>query len=229
MSWGKLSPYAGRFKYVEPEKKQDSNPQNQASKYANQMLKSERALVDGKLTNDYKFVLNNGCTYLPNFFCKSSDLTILNKLKEELNEQKDTGMINWSKHFRHEDPTFSKTFNEIVDQMAKHFNVDVLQTRLNYYKDGNDWKPFHHDKHAYGEGNEKVREDFTMGASFGASRNLDFRHVGSNLSFSFPQNNGDIFAFNSDINKAFMHGVPKANSNVGERFSIIAWGKQKTV
>ena len=42
-----------------------------------------------------------------------------------------------------------------------------------------------------------------------------------------PQNNGDIFAFNADLNKAFMHGIPKANSNIGERFSIIAWGCQK--
>ncbi|ARF12464.1 2OG-FeII oxygenase superfamily protein [Klosneuvirus KNV1] len=243
MSWGKLSPYGGRFKYTEPEKKQDK-PQNQASKYASQMLKSERAMVDGKLTNDYQLVLKNGCTtslrnqdkccniylgctYLPNFFCQTKDLNIFNQLKKELDEHKDTGMINWSKHFRHEDPSFSKTFNDIVEQMAKHFNVEVLQTRLNYYKDGNDWKPYHHDKHAYGDGADKIREDFTMGASFGASRNLDFRHVGSNLSFTFPQNNGDIFAFNSDINKAFMHGIPKANQNVGERFSIIAWGKKK--
>lgn len=226
MSWGKLSPYSGQFKYVESEKKQDK-PQNQADKYASKILKSERALVDGKLTNDYQLILKNGCNYLPNYFCKTNDLTIFNQLKKELDENKNNGMINWSKHFRHEDPSFSKTFNIIVEQMAKHFNIEVLQTRLNYYKDGNDWKPYHHDKHAYEEGNEIIREDFTMGASFGTSRNLDFKHVGSNFSFSFPQNNGDIFAFNADINKAFMHGIPKANSNIGERFSIIAWGCQK--
>ena len=47
-------------------------------------------------------------------------------------------MINWSKHFRHEDPALSKTFNEIVERLAKQFNVEILQTRLNHYKDGND-------------------------------------------------------------------------------------------
>ena len=65
-----------------------------------------------------------------------------------------------------------------------------------------------------------------MGASFGATRNLDFLHEESNLKFSFPQNNGDVFAFDSEINKTFMHGIPKASKSTGERFSIIAWGKK---
>jgi hypothetical protein len=36
----------------------------------------------------------------------------------------------------------------------------VWRARLNFYRDGKDWKPFHHDSHAYG-GNGK-KEDFTM-------------------------------------------------------------------
>jgi hypothetical protein len=36
----------------------------------------------------------------------------------------------------------------------------VWRPRLNFYRDGKDWKPFHHDSHAYG-GNGK-KEDFTM-------------------------------------------------------------------
>lgn len=86
------------------------------------------------------------------------------------------GMVNWSKHFKHENPTFSPTFRRIVEEMAKcvllsaastishlvrHFGVEVQATRLNFYADGSAWKPFHHDSHAYGADGKK--EDFTMG------------------------------------------------------------------
>ena len=37
---------------------------------------------------------------------------------------------------------------------------------MNFYQDQSDWKPFHHDSHAYG--NKALREDFTVGVSFGA-------------------------------------------------------------
>lgn len=38
-----------------------------------------------------------------------------------------------------------------------------------------------------------------MGASFGAMRELAFKHVGSGTVFSFPQGNGDVFAFTSEV------------------------------
>ena len=83
-------------------------------------------------------------------------------------------------------------------------------------------QPFHHDSHAYGGRGQ--REDFTIGASFGASRALVFKHVASDARFDFPQNNGDVFGFTSPVNKAFQHGIPQeANVRVGPRFSVIAW------
>ena len=46
----------------------------------------------------------------------------------------------------------------------------------------------------------------------------------SGQQFSFPQNNGDVFAFTTEVNKRFKHGVPKLVRGVGgPRFSIIAW------
>ena len=78
------------------------------------------------------------------------------------------GMVNWSKHLKHEDPDFSPTFQRIIATLAHFFDVEVYATRLNFYRNGADWKPFHHDSHAYG--GKDLREDFTMGASFGASR-----------------------------------------------------------
>ena len=67
-----------------------------------------------------------------------------------------------------------------------------------------------------------------MGASFGAERQLAFQHESSGISFSFPQRNGDVFAFDSDVNRAFKHGVPKTSQgSCGPRFSIIAWGRRR--
>lgn len=53
---------------------------------------------------------------------------------------------------------------------------------------------------------------YMQGASFGASRELQFLHEPSGKTFTFPQNNGDVFAFTSEVNQRFMHGVPRATS-----------------
>jgi len=201
-----------------PRKDRPKN-RNQAGKYAKNMIKSERERYVSGLGSEYRKILDNGAVYLPSFFCRKKDYTLFNKLFDEL---KNNDVVGWSKHYKFENPDFSPTFNEIVDKMAKHFNVDVIQTRLNVYKDGRDWKPFHHDKHAYAD----KREDFTMGASFGCSRELEFLHEDTKSKFSFPQYNGDVFAFTSDINKSFMHGVPKSKQQCGKRISIIAWGQK---
>ena len=92
--------------------------------------------------------------------------------------------------------------------MADYFDVDVFASRLNFYRDGSDWKPFHHDSHAF-DHRTGIKEDFTMGASFGDSRALAFLHEPSGSQFAFPQNNGDCFAFTSEANRRFKHGVPR--------------------
>ncbi len=224
MSWSRNN--NKKFQYVSSDNNNNNNNNNNKNntvKYANNIMKSEMAIVNGNLYDDYNTILKGGCAYIPNFFCDTPNYEIFHKLKSEIDI---LNMVNWSKHFKYENPEFSETFNDIVKKMEQHFNVKVMQTRLNYYKDGNDWKPLHHDRHAYGEGKDKIREDFTMGATFGATRALEFVHDETKLTFSFPQNNGDVFAFNADVNKKFMHGVPKIHKPIGERFSVIAWGKK---
>jgi hypothetical protein len=39
------------------------------------------------------------------------------------------GMVNWSKHLKHENPEFSPTFKRIVDEMSAHFDVEVYASR----------------------------------------------------------------------------------------------------
>ena len=109
-------------------------------------------------------MLEGHCIYLPHFFCTGSDLTLLQSLKADLEqyckerrkinpeEEEDEapgntpkgsvaeGMVNWSKHLKHENPDFSPTFKKIIDQMSEYFDVEVFASRLNYYRDGTDWK-----------------------------------------------------------------------------------------
>jgi hypothetical protein len=215
-----------QFSYVP--KKDRIVDNNKISKYASTMMKSEfNKFGNTKLINDYKKLLDDGCVYIPNYYCSKNDLTIFNHLKDEIKTQ---DPINWSKHMKYENPTFSETFNEIVDKLGKDFKITVSQTRLNYYRDHNDWKPFHHDSHAYGT----KEENYTLGVSFGGMRVMEFIQDDiddideinkTKDKFSFPQHNGDIFGFTKEVNKKFMHGIPKGENGCGERFSIIIWGK----
>jgi hypothetical protein len=211
---------------------------NHAAKYASKVLRDKHALVMSKsLQEDYQ-LLTTSAIYLKSFICPEKDLSIMQNLASDLDAnaaKTESGFIEWSQHQKHEDPdSLSPTFRRVVELMAKYFDVEVYATRLNYYADGSSWKPFHHDSHAgrqwHEHGGKGPREDFTMGASFGASRELAFLHVESDARFSFPQCNGDVFAFDSAVNQRFQHGVPKgapgATLASGPRFSIIAWGRR---
>jgi hypothetical protein len=209
------------FTYIE-QKKTDTN---EALKYASAVTKCPLS-TSINMADDYKEIIKNGCIYIPSFFGNFEDRTIFDNLKKEIDLNQ---MVNWSKHQKYENPQFSKTFNDIIDKMAKHFDVKVLQTRMNYYKDTTTFKPMHKDSHAYytDENGIRLKENFTMGASFGFTRELSFLHDETKISFNFPQKNNDFFGFNDKINDKFMHGVPKMNTGIvtnSDRISIIAWG-----
>ena len=199
--------------------------------------RTESARVDARLLVDYQAILDGHCKYLPHLLAGGSDWTICERLANDLEERARAGktgssMVEWSKHLKYEDPSFSRTFNEIVGRMAAFFDVEVHATRLNFYRDGSDWNPFHHDSHAFGANG--VKEDFTMGVSFGESRSLAFLHEPSASQFALPQHNGDVFAFTSVANKRFKHGVPRGRASIGGsgggcRFSIIAWGRRNAI
>ena len=184
--------------------KLNEKKKNNALEYLPKM-KSNYDLVS-PFYNDIKYTLYNGCKYYPNMLCAQHDFTIFNKIKEDL--FKEENIIHWSKHHKIDNPTLSTIFNNIIESISRFFNIIVLQTRLNYYT-YQDWKPFHHDSHAY---TNKMKEDITIGCSLGSSRNLTFKHVESNIYFNFPQNNGDIFCFDYDTNIKFQHGISKLKS-----------------
>jgi hypothetical protein len=172
------------------------------------------------LNNDIKNILYNGCGYYPHLLTELSNLELYDKLKEDFS---DIDIINWSKHYKIDNPNKSIIFNKIIDCLAKYFNVQVLATRINYYTE-NDYKPFHHDSHAYTDG---LKEDITIGLSLGDPRTLIFKHVETDNIFYFPQNNGDVFTFDYLTNIKFQHGIKKISpTKKSNRFSIIIWGKK---
>lgn len=206
--------------------------QNIALTFAAEMLKSETARTQAQLLEDYTSVLRGNAIYIQNFTSTEHDLELYKSLKAELlaatgaKMEGDGGLIEWSRHQVFDNPTgISETFNAVVEMLAEYFDLEVYATRLNYYRDGTQWKPQHHDSHAYGGRAE--REDFTAGITLGATRSLQFVHEATKFIFNFPQRNGDCFAFTGDMNRTFTHGVPRVSTPIGDRFSIIVWGRRR--
>ena len=122
-------------------------------------MRSEQARVDASLLADFESVLMGQTIYLPNFFADKQDFSLMRGLAQDLaanaTDAGEAGMISWSQHLKHESPTFSPTFTRVVESLEEYFDVHIFATRLNFYRDGRDWKPFHHDSHAYSSDGQK--------------------------------------------------------------------------
>jgi hypothetical protein len=141
-------------------KYEDTKNINQAGFYASTVLKNQMNMLNSSIYQDIQLAINGGTQYIPELVCKKNDFTLFNKLENEL---KSNNIVNWSKHHKYENPDGLETFDFIVKKLCDHFKIKPLHTRVNYYLP-HDWKPFHHDSHAYSN-NDK--EDITIGASFG--------------------------------------------------------------
>jgi hypothetical protein len=116
------------------------------------------------------------------------------------------------------------TFAMVVQRIRDFFSMDIKATRLNWYKDTSNWKPFHHDASAVKEEKAKT-QNFTVAVSFGATRDAAFEEVKSKTVVSMPQPNGTIYAFAKDTNVLWKHGILKEPETREEgRISIICWG-----
>ena len=116
------------------------------------------------------------------------------------------------------------TFGMIVDRIADFFNMDIQATRFNWYKDTSQWKPFHHDSAAVKPDKAEV-QNFTVAASFGATRDAAFEHAQTKTVVSMPQHDGTIYAFSKDTNVIWRHGILQdmPPRDIG-RISVICWG-----
>ena len=97
-------------------------------------------MADGQLAADFESVLKGEAIHLPEFHCGKNDSALLAGLAKDMETHElaseGGGMVNWSKHLKHENPEFSQTFARIVHAMSEYFDVDVYATRLNFYRDG---------------------------------------------------------------------------------------------
>lgn len=126
------------------------------------------------------------------------------------------------------------TYRRLVQLMIRKFEIgDPVRSVINFYRDGTNKVGWHRDYYSGGI-------NFTVGVSLGATRNLEFidddelkrqreqedtnRMYGS--MFSFPQSNGDIFAFSDFVNSRFRHGVPVSDRPAGPRISVVIWGRR---
>lgn len=174
---------------------------------------------------------------VPELLCAEDDYKTYHKLLEELQGTK-TEWTSWHEgcHLITKTPQSSPTFQAIVRRLSEYFGVHAKQqgTRFNWYKDAKDWKPFHYDSAAFNAQRAK-QQNITVGASFGAERELSFLHVSHGTTLSFPQQNGMAFSFGRDVNLRFQHGIralpPEKQANIkgaveakGGRISIVLWG-----
>eukprot|EP00398_MALV-I-01_sp_L67-1_P000844 gene844-869_t len=208
----------------------DTN-ENHAARHAVAGLggkRSELEVVSGaasKYDSALGTVLGGNAFYLKQFSCSKNDMSKYDALHQELGDEfADRWMRGGTKLHRpsaigsDELLVKSKTYRDVIVQGMKHFRAEPLRSIVNFYRNGDDSTSFHSDQYPLGE-------DITVGVSFGASRPLLFEHMETQQRFTFPQDNGDCFAFTKEINFTFRHAVPK-QANVGGRLSIIFWGKQ---
>ncbi|CAD7975499.1 unnamed protein product [Amoebophrya sp. A25] len=144
----------------------------------------------------------------------------------------------------------SPTYRSIIRHLIKEFGLrGPYFSVINLYRDEKDKVGYHRDSY-------KGNVNFTVGVSLGASRDLEFiseidfqRHAkegtigslnkNSSSLFSFPQGNGDIFAFSDHVNRNYRHGVLPhqggrgissfnrgISSKVGPRISVVLWGER---
>eukprot|EP00930_Biecheleria_cincta_P040064 TRINITY_DN27483_c0_g1_i1.p1 TRINITY_DN27483_c0_g1~~TRINITY_DN27483_c0_g1_i1.p1 ORF type:complete len:443 (+),score=73.06 TRINITY_DN27483_c0_g1_i1:103-1329(+) len=174
---------------------------------------------------------------IPAFICAHDDFSLLARLQAELPEGKSFSDWHGARHLglQLEGSDVSSlrmdsappALRETVKRLEEAFGIRASAARMNVYRSSADYKPFHADRGKDEEGVPQV----TVGLSLGATRELSFAHWQTGLTLSFPQRNGDVFAFTPELNQVFVHGVPKVTGggDDGERLSLILWGSRIVV
>lgn len=171
---------------------------------------------------------------IPDMFCTPTDLSIYNKLHSELSESGLTEHQIWASwhgdsHLIANDKVqwkqYCPTFHHVLDTIRDYFNMSISATRLNWYRNSSEWKPFHHDASALNEDKAK-KANLTVAISFGLEREAAFEHATTKTVISMPSPNGSAYVFARDINMLWRHGIRQMEEPVMEegRISVIAWG-----
>lgn len=118
------------------------------------------------------------------------------------------------------------TFQFIIERIEKYFGFSTKSTRFNFYKDSNDWKPFHHDAAAI-KPHIAEKQNMTIAISLGLTRHVAFELNDNKCVVSISLEDNSVYAFSRDVNINWKHGIPQVHQdnfkNEG-RISIILWG-----
>lgn len=152
-----------------------------------------RVIVGPKREVLNKPLKHDDVVVVPDFFCEEDNWEIYYKLVEEIreiNNVSDADWVSWHEgaHLIAKNYESSPTFKMVQEKISKYFGIEnrSVGTRLNWYRDSSDWKPFHHDSAAYNAQRAK-NQNITVGVSFGAARELSFLHAESDHRIYFPQ------------------------------------------
>lgn len=169
----------------------------------------------------------------PNVFADFEPQELYTRLEAEIRscgvpEDRLLKMWHGDSHLIADDHTHWKqkapTFNMILDRLSSFFNMEIKATRFNWYKDTSQWKPFHRDAAAI-KSKQAEQQNFTVAVSFGATRDVAFEDMKTDVVISIPQSDGQIYGFARDTNILWKHGILKESTTRHEgRISIIAWG-----
>jgi hypothetical protein len=203
------------------------------------LVRPDLRVLIGKNAEVYgKPLKHDDIVIVPNFFCDEDDWSLYYKLIEEMREEQSKGVkgaewTSWAEgaHLISQNPANSESFKYVQDKISKYFEVsnDSVGTRLNWYRDSTDWKPFHHDSAAFNP-KRAANQNITVGASFGCTRELALLSAKDGSKVYFPQTNGMLFSFGRDVNINWKHGVnalseeEQAGVEGKGRVSIILWG-----
>jgi hypothetical protein len=196
-----------------------------------------RVMVGNGLAPKYNYEIKpRDVVLINNLFGPNESMDIYNKLLAEIKatgaEEKGLWKLwHGDSHLIADDHIQWKnkcpTFNSIIEKIKIYFDMDIKATRLNWYKDADQFKPYHHDAAAV-DPNKASTQNFTVGISFGATRTASFQHVDSRTVIDFPLVNGMTYCFADKTNVEWRHGIPQVDtsdiiSDPG-RISVIAWG-----
>jgi hypothetical protein len=217
-------------------------PQNQQNQQQHHKKRNTESFVPSHKPADMRVMIGNGfdkeykyeyCTrdviLVSHLFDNMGDVYTL--LLDEMKQcQSDDVWKLWhgDSHWIADDhlkwKTHCPTFTKVIERMKTYFRMDVKATRLNWYKDSSEWKPYHHDAAAIDEKKAKT-QNLTIGVSFGATRDASFEHAVTKTTVNFPLSNGMTYGFGSQVNIEWRHGIPQLKVVHQEgRISIIAWG-----
>ena len=225
--------FSHEFRLLKKKKKYPKNTQN----FTPSHKPSHMNIVVGDSTkNNYgKAVKTNDVILVNNFLNQDQKYLYYNKLLQEINESGldekslwklwhgDTHSIiddhiNWKEKI--------PTFQNIIQKIESYFGFATTSSRFNFYKNSNDWKPFHHDAAAIKPHIAK-KQNMTIAISFGLKRDVAFEFNDNKCIVSMPLEDNSIYAFACDVNINWKHGIPQMHPHdftEDGRISIILWG-----